>query len=673
MTGSKASAPTCYEWEMHSEHFHELFAEYLQLAGEAGWSQLVDKSRLKVGPGDCLVVVDMQNDFVPIDAENPHGGAFAVPEGNGISNLVVQLIEEFANKGGVVVATRDYHPKGHCSFIPDGPFPAHCVQGSVGSAFYSPIGEALTLAKAAGKNVHIVFKGFHEDIDSFGSFAYPDTDDSFQRVSNRKSTFKPCASFGNCSLPDWTGCAVLDCSNLEADINAPPDVLATRREVKLKAHLEKLGVKRVFACGLAMDYCVLDTCLNGISSGFSDMTMILDACRAAHLPGCGAHGSGFLSDPAVMMEKMKAAKVKLSPAVSLLPDLKGIACSPFQEREVPKSRFPECFGPYALVRARQLELLVKVEQRSYKALGPVDVIRLFEGQGIECRSKITPLSTITLDDAARKKAGIPDQATQFCWAYPIGGGRFSEHQRAYLPTTSPSASFFVFGGFIYFGKDNSVVSVTAMTLGKGLEFKPAQKLSEEFSLSLLETTYEKCPQCLASLANESNYCGNCGIFLYQDSMQPVTMPWLKKKGAEFCSFVRPGQKLTSKTGNVLNIGGLHGAFVFLFTRDPRTHDPRNRFFQVDDGQGRGTYTSGRVAGAEADKVRALASKLRSKVKDSMDQVQKQFGKTSELSAADFVSTMQKLKVGLSPGELETIFAEIDLNNDGNIKFGSFMG
>jgi len=54
---------------------------------------------------------------------------------------------QFVQCGGHVVATRDYHPADHCSFMPAGPFPSHCVQGTPGSRFLPPIAAAL----AAGR------------------------------------------------------------------------------------------------------------------------------------------------------------------------------------------------------------------------------------------------------------------------------------------------------------------------------------------------------------------------------------------------------------------------------------------------------------------------------------------------------------------------------------------
>ena len=106
-----------------------LFKEYLGLLGETlGEPTAVGE----IGPGDALLVIDMQRDFVPkSSSNNPDGGRFGVAEGDHIVPFCEQLISHFVQKGAYVMATRDYHPCDHASFVPQGgPFPAHCVQGS---------------------------------------------------------------------------------------------------------------------------------------------------------------------------------------------------------------------------------------------------------------------------------------------------------------------------------------------------------------------------------------------------------------------------------------------------------------------------------------------------------------------------------------------------------------
>ena len=80
-------------------------------------------------PGDALIVVDVQNDFLP-------GGALAVPHGDEVIPVLNEWIDRFRAAGLPIVATRDWHPPDHCSFSPQGgPWPVHCVAGTHGAAF----------------------------------------------------------------------------------------------------------------------------------------------------------------------------------------------------------------------------------------------------------------------------------------------------------------------------------------------------------------------------------------------------------------------------------------------------------------------------------------------------------------------------------------------------------
>lgn len=54
------------------------------------------------------------------------------------------------------------------------------------------------------------------------------------------------------------------------------------------------GKRRLFVCGLALDFCVADSAHNARDAGFDNVFMVLDAARAAHIPGVGGFGSGFL-------------------------------------------------------------------------------------------------------------------------------------------------------------------------------------------------------------------------------------------------------------------------------------------------------------------------------------------------------------------------------------------
>ncbi|MDY6971334.1 MAG: nicotinamidase [Thermodesulfobacteriota bacterium] len=82
-----------------------------------------------VGTSDALVVVDVQNDFLP-------GGTLAVPGGDEIVPVINRYVQLFESKGLPIFATRDWHPKQHSSFAEQGgPWPYHCRAGSKGSEF----------------------------------------------------------------------------------------------------------------------------------------------------------------------------------------------------------------------------------------------------------------------------------------------------------------------------------------------------------------------------------------------------------------------------------------------------------------------------------------------------------------------------------------------------------
>jgi nicotinamidase/pyrazinamidase len=76
---------------------------------------------------DALLVVDIQNDFLP-------GGALGVPCGDEVVPVLLRYIKKFESKGNLIIVTRDWHPPNHCSFKPQGGiWPVHCVAGSAGA------------------------------------------------------------------------------------------------------------------------------------------------------------------------------------------------------------------------------------------------------------------------------------------------------------------------------------------------------------------------------------------------------------------------------------------------------------------------------------------------------------------------------------------------------------
>jgi nicotinamidase/pyrazinamidase len=88
-----------------------------------------DASAAAIGPGDALVVVDVQRDFLP-------GGALGVPAGDEVVEPLNRAIQAFERAGLPVFYSRDWHPPDHCSFkAQGGPWPPHCVAGTAGAGF----------------------------------------------------------------------------------------------------------------------------------------------------------------------------------------------------------------------------------------------------------------------------------------------------------------------------------------------------------------------------------------------------------------------------------------------------------------------------------------------------------------------------------------------------------
>jgi nicotinamidase/pyrazinamidase len=79
--------------------------------------------------GDALLIVDVQNDFLP-------GGSLVVPEGDAVVPVLNRYLALFVRSKLPVYASRDWHPPHHCSFREQGgPWPPHCVAGTPGAAF----------------------------------------------------------------------------------------------------------------------------------------------------------------------------------------------------------------------------------------------------------------------------------------------------------------------------------------------------------------------------------------------------------------------------------------------------------------------------------------------------------------------------------------------------------
>ena len=203
-----------------------------------------------MNPTDLLLVVDVQNDFLP-------GGALAVPNGD----AVIPVIRELASRFGNVILTQDWHPPGHVSFASRhglAPFstielaygrqvlwPDHCVQGTRGAEFAS--GLEIRHAQA------VIRKGYHAHTDSYSAF-------------------------------------------LEADRETPTGLAGLLRE---------RGITTVFLCGLATDFCVVWSALDAKAAGF-EAVVIEDACRAIDTGGSLAAARSAMHDARIRMVESSA-------------------------------------------------------------------------------------------------------------------------------------------------------------------------------------------------------------------------------------------------------------------------------------------------------------------------------------------------------------------------------
>ncbi|MBX6421634.1 MAG: nicotinamidase [Nevskia sp.] len=123
-------------------------------------------------PGDALLIVDVQNDFLP-------GGALAVPHGDQVVPSLNRYIARFRAAQLPVFATRDWHPPDHCSFrAQGGPWPAHCVAGTAGARFAA----ALELPASA----QIVSKAQRPERDAYSGFEGTDLDARLRAAGVRR-------------------------------------------------------------------------------------------------------------------------------------------------------------------------------------------------------------------------------------------------------------------------------------------------------------------------------------------------------------------------------------------------------------------------------------------------------------------------------------------------------
>jgi nicotinamidase/pyrazinamidase len=162
--------------------------------------------------------------LVIVDVQNDFcpGGALAVSDGDQVISVLNRYIEKFMKEALPVIATRDWHPEETNHFNTyGGPWPRHCVQGTRGAAFHP--------ALKIGHDVIILSKGMAADEDGYSGF-------------------------------------------LAADATGAP----------LAGILREKNVNRILVGGLATDYCVKHTVLDGLKQGFR-VILLEDAVRGVNL------------------------------------------------------------------------------------------------------------------------------------------------------------------------------------------------------------------------------------------------------------------------------------------------------------------------------------------------------------------------------------------------------
>ena len=194
---------------------------------------------------DALLLIDLQPDFMP-------GGALAIAGGDQILPLINKLATGFDH----VLLTQDWHPAGHISFASTHPgqqpyaqihasygpqtlWPDHCLQHTPGAALHP----SLDIPHAE----LILRKGFRPGIDSYSAF-------------------------------------------LENDHRTPTG---------LAGYLRERGLKRLFLAGLAYDFCVRFSALDGHALGF-EMVVLEDATRAVDLNGSAQATDAALAAASVL-------------------------------------------------------------------------------------------------------------------------------------------------------------------------------------------------------------------------------------------------------------------------------------------------------------------------------------------------------------------------------------
>ncbi len=112
--------------------------------------------KISITKRSALIIVDVQNDFIP-------GGALPVPDGDKVIEPLNKYIKLFTDLRRIVVATRDWHPPNHMSFKEyGGIWPPHCIQNSWGAEFHPDL--------HLPKNIIIINKATEHDKEAYSGF-----------------------------------------------------------------------------------------------------------------------------------------------------------------------------------------------------------------------------------------------------------------------------------------------------------------------------------------------------------------------------------------------------------------------------------------------------------------------------------------------------------------------
>ncbi len=208
-------------------------------------SWAVDDPDARYGPDVALVVVDLQNDFA-----DP-GGSLSVRGGADIVPLINAELARALETGAAVAYTQDWHPAHTPHFAQDGGiWPVHCVAETWGAELHPD----LTVLGP------IVRKGSHGE-------------DGYSGFSMRNPA-------GGLPVP-----------------------------TELDATLARGGAKRLIVCGLATDYCVKATALDGVRLGY-ETAVLLDGIRAVDLvEGDGDRALDAMAEAGVTLVGARSATV----------------------------------------------------------------------------------------------------------------------------------------------------------------------------------------------------------------------------------------------------------------------------------------------------------------------------------------------------------------------------